>query len=261
MEEYFKYLALRNEQVKDLVEELGTSGLLKKVQAGDPVAIQVAEASRISLKGNYRRLFGDCSRLISQVRNYNPFSPAQAKQAPISSSEVVGNVAPDGQRATPNPKTNISSAVPKSAGKASALENGEYTTYMKISGIGVYDWTAQEFYQNILIELAHQQINWDTVEQYIAGYFIKAGRKMIGSYKVLKQSLQTYIGRDGHDEEGISNILAVYGITASGTLTEDATAVPQQSNKESDPDASLVVKDKNYYELMYGDKTALYPNL
>lgn len=226
MEEYFKYLALRSQQVKDLVEEYGSAGLLKKVQAGDPVVLPLAEATRMTLKGNYRRLFGDCSRLINQVRDYNPFNPAQAKQQPISASQIVGNTAPDGQKATPNTPASIASAVPKSKGKAAALENGQYTTYLKLCGLEVQaSWSDQNYYDNIVNELMKQETNWDLVEEYIAGYFVKVGKRMNGSYKELKQKLQDYKAK-GDEEDGLQNILGAYGIGKGYFNTADAVEVP-----------------------------------
>lgn len=179
-EEYAKYIEMRNQQNIDHVKRLAEAGKLTNVQAGDPNVITMAEAMKVIVKGNARRFLGDCSKLWTQVRNYNPFDPKFAKQTPISSAEIVGNVAPNGQAATVDCKNDPILAAPKGVAMEKLINSGEYSTYMKNFGTEeTKNWTKEQFYQALVDELNKDKPDWShKVQEYVAGFMLKAGKKV-----------------------------------------------------------------------------------
>lgn len=178
--EYAKYVESRNQQTKDEVKKLVDAGKLNMTQVGDPHVVTMAEAMKILVKGNTRRFLGDCSKLWSHVRNYNPFDPTMNKQKPITSAEVVGNTAPNGQPATINDNAQPIDAAPKQEAIAALLNQGHYSVYLnKFASEEVKNWTKEQFYQALIDELNSSKTDWNgKLCEYIAGFLLKSGKKL-----------------------------------------------------------------------------------
>lgn len=100
--------------IEEFAQELvdGSKSVVNSTKIGDWMSTQVAEIFDLNVKSNVKKNLGDCARIWSQQRRYNPFNPAENNFGPINRSQVVGNTTPQGTELQPisNPKPTANKA-------------------------------------------------------------------------------------------------------------------------------------------------------
>lgn len=83
-----------------------SQGITNSKRIGDWASSKIAENLDIITKGHVRRNLGDCSRMWSQVRRLNIFSPSQNAHSTMNPSQIIDNKTPKGTDISPiaNPK-------------------------------------------------------------------------------------------------------------------------------------------------------------
>lgn len=98
----------------DFINELinNTNCVTNANQIGDWMSSAIKEKISIITKANVKRSLGDCSRLWSQLRNFNMFQSKNNTFGPISYTQLTGNTTPIGTnlQTVPNPAPDVSDA-------------------------------------------------------------------------------------------------------------------------------------------------------